>query len=577
MNFTFQIQHHSFDSILQERIRQNSYISDLWPLVYIISDDHHMEAYVGETTDAVSRMFTHLKHDEKKRLSTVHLITSEVFNKSATLDIESNLIRYFSGDGKYNLLNGNVGIANHTYYQKNEVYWEIFKKIWQRLRKEGLARNTIESIDNSDLFKYSPYKALTPEQTDGIIMIMKALIDKKARNVIVEGGAGTGKTIMAVYLFKLLHTDLENLDFRDFGEKSNEILQLAGQLKDAYPDPRVALVVPMASFRQTLGKVFKHIKGLNAKMVIGPAELAENKYDILFVDESHRLRKRLNLGAYYGNFDKVNAKIGLGKDKGNELDWVVKRADKRILFYDKAQSIKPSDVDQSDFDRIKAMAQTVTIPIRSQFRVRGGTDYVDYIDRLLHGRMKPTAKMPFMKGYEFVFFDSLADMIALLDEREKEYGLCRIVAGYAWKWVSKGGAPHDIEIGQVKLKWNSVDKDWVNSPNAPKEVGCIHTTQGYDLNYTGVIFGHEVSYDPATRQIVVREEHYHDRNGKQSISDPEALRSYIINIYKTLMLRGIRGTYVHVCDPHLRDYLAKHIPTASNYSYNDLLSMAAEN
>ena len=123
MRYSFRILNHEFDKSIGDKIKSNKFISDLWPLVYIISDGKNREAYIGETTDAISRMLAHLKNNEKKKLSSVHLITSEIFNKSATLDIESNLIRYFSGDGSFNLINGNLGIANHTYYQKNEIYW----------------------------------------------------------------------------------------------------------------------------------------------------------------------------------------------------------------------------------------------------------------------------------------------------------------------------------------------------------------------------------------------------------------------------------------------------------------------
>src|SRR5690606_19117201 len=89
--------------------------------------------------------------------------------------------------------------------------------------------------------------------------------------------------------------------------------------------------------------------------------------------------------------------------------------------------------------------------------------------------------------------------------------------------------------------------------------GCIHTTQGYDLNYTGVIFGHEIRYDEDLGQIVVDKNKYHDKSGRNSISDPEVLRQYILNIYRTIMLRGIRGTYVYACDDALRRYLKRHI------------------
>jgi len=100
----------------------------------------------------------------------------------------------------------------------------------------------------------------------------------------------------------------------------------------------------------------------------------------------------------------------------------------------------------------------------------------------------------------------------------------------------------------------------VHSENSINEVGCIHTTQGYDLNYAGVIFGKEITYDKEKNEIVILKENYFDINGKNSIVDPSELKNFIANIYKTLLLRAIRGTYVFVCDKNLREYFAKYIP-----------------
>jgi SOS-response transcriptional repressor LexA len=135
-----------------------------------------------------------------------------------------------------------------------------------------------------------------------------------------------------------------------------------------------------------------------------------------------------------------------------------------------------------------------------------------------------------------------------------------MVAGYSWKWVSRRDSSlHDIVIGDIKLKWNSVKSDFINSPNSINEVGCIHTTQGYDLNYTGIIFGNEISYNKDKKEIFIKKENYHDKAGHQGITNPLELKEFIINIYKTLMLRGIKGTYVYVCDKNLREYFKKHI------------------
>ncbi len=563
----FEIKKYNFSHKSLPEIDNNIFVNGLWPLVYILSDGRIKEAYVGETTDALSRMSNHLKNSSKNKLTALHLITSDKFNKSATLDIESNLIKYLAGDGQFRLLNGNIGLANHTYYQKNEVYWDIFKTLWTELKSEGITKKTLDQINNSDLFKYSPYKSLSTDQRASLIDIIKSLINKNFNTVLVEGGAGTGKTILAIFLFKLLSSDMNDLNYKEFGEDEKEFLGLVNQLRNTYPNPSMALVVPMAGFRNTLKKVFKNIKGLNAKMVIGPAEVANRKFDILVVDESHRLRKRVNLGAYFGAFDIANKKLNLAKDKGNELDWITLQSSKRVLFYDENQSIKPSDVNKKDFDLLKSDSKTIIKTLESQFRVRGGNDYVTYIDKLLHCRFRKDDNLFESKEYEFELFDSIEEMIEKIKINDEDFGLSRLVAGYSWKWVSKKNKTvNDIEIDGIKLKWNSVASDWVNSQNSVNEVGCIHTTQGYDLNYTGVIFGKEISYDKDKNEIIIKEENYFDINGKQSIQDPNELKEFIINIYKTILLRGIRGTYVYVEDLNLRNYFKEHIFINKNES-----------
>ena len=559
----FSIKKFNFDADLINEFNNLHYVKDLWPVVYILSDGTVNEAYVGETTDAYARMSNHLKNNIKNKLSAVHLISSEKFNKSATLDIESNLIKYISGDGQYKLINGNIGLANHNYYQKKEVYWDIFRSIWDNLRSVGIAKHPIDYIDNSDLFKYSPYKTLTSEQKSGLLTIMKNLLDNTYKNIIIEGGAGTGKTILAIFLFKLLNTTNEDFNFEEFGDNEFEFMELVFELKRKYPNPKMALVVPMSSFRTTLKKVFKNIKGLNANMVIGPAEIVKDTFDIVIVDESHRLRRRVNLGAYFRAFDVVCEKLNLDKHTCNELDWVMKQSESAVYFYDENQSIKPSDVKKEDFDKLKLNSLTKTEYLRSQFRAKGGNDYVNYITKLLNCKLTRTDTQFSSKDYEFILFDSIEDLVSEIKKRDIQNGLSRLVAGYSWPWMTNkkdAQQDFDIEIENTRLKWNSTNIDWVNSANSRDEVGCIHTTQGYDLNYTGIIFGNEITYDKESNEIRVLKENYYDVNGKQSIVDPEELKYFILNIYKTIMLRGIKGTYVYVCDKNLREYFSQFMP-----------------
>jgi len=559
------ISHYDFTNDLSKKLLTNHYVKDLWPLVYILSDGKTKEAYVGETTDTYKRLDTHLKSQKKNKLTSVRLITCDKFNKSATLDIESNLIKYISGDGEFKLLNGNLGLANHNYYQKKELYWDVFTHIWNKLRSEGVAKHSIEHIGNSDLFKYSPYKNLSKDQNESLLQILVTLEKGVSKSILVEGGAGTGKTILAIFLFKLLSSSLDDFNFAEFGEEKEMFLSLIGKLKQKNAAPKMALVVPMVSFRSTLKKVFKNITGLNPGMVISPAEVVHSKYDILVVDEAHRLRRRINLGTYYRIFDVVSEKLGFNKYSCSELDWVLAQSKHTILFYDELQTIKPSDTKAESFNLLKKLNDSTILKLRLQLRVAGGESYAKFVHALLKGSVATTQMQFKSKEYEFVLFDSLKDMIAEIQKREKESGLARLIAGFAWPWRSKKNkSVTDITIEDVQLKWNGTSSDWINSENALQEVGCIHTTQGYDLNYAGIIFGPEISYDSITEEIVIKSEKYFDKNGKQSIKDPEELKRFIINIYQTILLRGQKGTYVYVCDPLLRAYFEKYIPVVKH-------------
>ncbi|MEG0299206.1 MAG: DNA/RNA helicase domain-containing protein, partial [Aurantimicrobium sp.] len=122
----------------------------------------------------------------------------------------------------------------------------------------------------------------------------------------------------------------------------------------------------------------------------------------------------------------------------------------------------------------------------------------------------------------------------------------------------------DIQIGNLGLTWNRTATDWINSPTSLEEVGSIHTVQGYDLNYAGVIIGPDLGYDPVSKKIVFHRENYHDKKGKENNPrlgieyTDEDLLNYVVNIYRVLLTRGIKGTFVFVCDPALREQLGQN-------------------
>lgn len=540
-------------------IEENKYVIENYPIVYIIYDINLKTAYVGETINAVNRFKSHLSNAQKNALSNIYVISSPYFNKSATLDIESNLIKYMSGDGEYELLNANAGLVEHSYFQR-KIYFDIFLDLWDKLKLEKVVTKDVLAIDNSDLFKYSPYKSLNSDQKQAIKEFLLALLGNDNTTVFVNGSAGTGKTVVAVYLMKLLTTEINFEDYDELNSDEIEELELAKKVQEKFPNLKIGLVVPMTSLRKTIKNVFKNIRGLKSSMVMNASDASRGNYDILIVDEAHRLKQRKALTGY-GSFDNTNKRLGLDLDKGTELDWVLMSSKNQLFFYDANQSIKPSDVEVERFNELKDKKETITIELKSQLRSKGGLDYVKFVHELLHNTKSNYLKKWKSEEYELKLFYSFKDMFDLLNEKEAKYGLSRIISGYSWEWVSNKRNQPDLTLDGVDLYWNREQEDWINSIQSMNEMGCIHTTQGYDLNYSAIIFGSEIIFNDETNEIEIVRENYKDKKAKQGVDDIENLHEYILNIYETLLLRSIKGTYIYVVDDKLRNYFSNYIET----------------
>ncbi|MGX7668922.1 DNA/RNA helicase domain-containing protein [Flavobacterium pedocola] len=550
---------YDFNKDSLSKIEQNPWVKNQWPLVYFIQNETERIAYVGESTNASSRIKNHLANPKKAgKLNKISIIGSDKFNKSATLDIESNLIQYITSEGTYQLQNGNYGLINHNYYQQ-DLYKDLFKEIWNKLIEKKIVTKSLTEIENSELFKYSPYKSLNEDQYNSVLQILNGLCDKDTNRIFIKGSAGTGKTILATYLIKLLYSDVTEAGLEEYNDDELREINYIRSFQAKYPNAKIGLVIAMTSLRESLKNVFRKIPGLKPSIIINPSETfnLKEKYDLLIVDEAHRLRQYKNIG-WMGAFKKNNQKLGLD-DTGNELDWILANSKNQIFFYDSAQSVKPSDIDESYFDKLLQDNNTLNLQLTSQMRVKGGNNYISFVDELLHVKRKTTEYFE-IQDYELMTFDSLNDLYDELRKREELHGLSRLVAGYSWPWASKNDKNAiDIEIDGLQFQWNQTEKDWVNSPTAFREVGSIHTVQGYDLNYTGVIFGREIDYDEKTGKIVVNPKMYFDAYGKNGIKNIDDLKAYIINIYKTIMYRGIKGTFIYACNEGLRNYLKQNI------------------
>jgi DUF2075 family protein len=551
-----------------------------WPVVYTLSNEGVGDetVYVGESLRVGSRLAQHLGSREKQELKTVRVILDKTFNKSACLDLESSLIQLFSGDGKYRVLNRNDGIVNADYYDRGK-YQRTFDAIFEELRDSGAFTRSIPEIHNSDLFKLSPFKALNHEQAiavDGITEhLLSDLRRHKTGTLVVQGDPGTGKTIVAIYLIKMLRDiavmvpgdelDADSM-FADFFTEEN---------KDLVNGLRIGFVVPQQSLRKSIQGVFAKTYGLSKAMVLTPFDVgrSDETFDVIVVDETHRLNRRANQssGKANSNFREINERL-FGRDDIHltQLDWIMAQSRHQIFFVDPAQSVRPADLSISVQRELleNAKMENRFYPLSSQMRVKGGEDYIDYVRMIFNTRRYSLPQRRRFHGYELRMFDDLSVMHAVIREQDARVGLARLVAGYAWRWISKGDkSAYDIVLDGCRLRWNSTDTDWINSPGSVDEVGSIHTVQGYDLNYSGVIIGPDLSFDASNNRLTFQRDNYFDKKGMEnnrvlniSFSDEDML-GFITNIYSVLMTRGMLGTYVYVCDPALREWLRNFIPT----------------
>lgn len=542
-----------------------------WPVVYLIHNND--ELYVGETQNISGRFDQHLQNSSRQKLNTINIIFDNEFNKSAILDIEQSLIQLFGADKKFKLQNLNGGQSEkHNYYQR-EKYLNKIDKIWNELSRLGMTNNSLQEIKNSDLFKYSPYNTLTSEQNEVCKLIIYDIINKLTNDIdgtaVIQGGAGTGKTIVLInIIFKIINSTKMQIDFSDEETSLTENSQMLHDLRkfilEYGKELKIGYVVPMKSIRKTLKTVFKETKnGLRANMVIGPFDVFKDEYDILFVDEAHRLAQYKNIG--FRHDFKKNALL-MGKDPNDitQLDMIVSRSKYRVLIYDKNQTVKGSDITFEQFNNSLVNSSISSFYLTTQMRCIGGIIYTDYIDNIFNCSQESKLEV---ENYDFKLFNDVDKMINSIKQLDKKYGLCRNAAGYSWKWISKKikgynnvikQGKEDIKIKNYKYVWNMTNKEFILSENAINEIGCIHTLQGYDLNYVGVILGEEIDYDPSTNRIIIDLNKFYDKYVKQDCSNEEVER-YIINAYKVILSRGIKGCYVYACNKNMQEYLSKYI------------------
>lgn len=559
----------------EELLKTNKGID--WPVVYILDgkDGQKSVAYVGETSSAYNRMLQHLDNVVRKSMINEYVLFNDMFNKSAILDIENMLIEHMHANGKFELQNLNNGQSKfHNYYQRG-LYKELFKRIWKQLKKEGLADKTLLQVENSKIFKYSPFKQLTDEQYDLEVKLLdditETLKSGQKRNIIVEGGAGTGKSILAVSLIKYIaDVCTQKVDYSDIESIENlestiSYMQMNKEIA-SLPKPSIAFVAPMTEFKNTVKSVFKNIPSLKNVDVVSPVDLTKKKegYDIVLVDEAHHL-------ATYGkstshlSFKQADDRLGFTDyENTTQLDWIKKQAKHvAIFFYDRKQSTSGADVPEKDFLAMKDEKKNNWYPINHQIRLIAGEEYISYWSKLLRNETNENAPDFRSTGYDFKIFDDCAEMMDAIKEKDKEYdGLCRVVSGYGFPFTKsmrdKKGIhstqDYDFMIDGKKYSWNGINENFATDEKSVSLIGSVFTCQGYDFNYAGVIFSNDIRFNKEKGVIECAPSSYYDKHGKVGTDVNKTIED-IINSYLVLLTRGMKGTYIYCCDKNLKEYL----------------------
>ncbi|MTK68833.1 DUF2075 domain-containing protein [Turicibacter sanguinis] len=382
----------------------------------------------------------------------------------------------------------------------------------------------------------------------------------KKNVLIVEGGPGTGKSVLAINLLVKLTSEemVSQYITKNSAPRSIYCEKLQGNHKKSY-----------------INNLFK---GSGCYY-----ESDKNEFDVLIVDEAHRL----------------NEKSGMFKNKGeNQTKEIINAAKFSIFFIDENQRVTVSDAGSKEAIRFFAgqlNADVYEMKLDSQFRCNGADGYLSWLDDVLE--IKQTANFD---GFEFDYDIKVVDdpnvMRDLIEKKNVINNKARIVAGYCWEWKKDGrnNTNHkDIEIKEhhFGVSWNLGNSStWAIDPTSVKEAGCIHTCQGLEFDYVGVIIGDDMRYEngqvvtdffkrASTDQSIKGLKGMYKKNPEEAL---ELADKIIKNTYRTLMTRGQKGCYIYCTDHNLSIYLKKrlnqtdkvirYIPVADTYGW----SMAAE-
>ena len=384
------------------------------------------------------------------------------------------------------------------------------------------------------MVRNQPLFALLDEQAVCFDMCVRTMLqclkDHKKRTVIIQGGPGTGKSVLAVNL--LLHYLLCSCNAAYVTKNSA---------------PRQAFLSILSGNRADGIADICHL----FRSPFGLSNVPANGYDCLIVDEAHRLVKKM-----YGDWTGEN-----------QVKECINAALLTIFMLDEDQAVTTKDI--GSIEEItkwcKELGSSVIMreetKLVSQFRCNGSDAYIQFIDNLLQ-RNKESLNVPLTElNYDFRVFDDASQMREALREKNAN-NKARMVAGYCYDWNVKNHRGYiDISLpGGFEAKWNlENDRIWAINPKSFEEVGCIHTAQGLEFDYVGVLIGKDLLFldgQVVTNKSAISAD---DRtSGIRGASDDVA-RRLILNTYKTLLTRGQKGCFVYCEDDALREYFKRMI------------------
>jgi DUF2075 family protein len=355
--------------------------------------------------------------------------------------------------------------------------------------------------------------------------------------LIIKGGPGTGKSVISINALAKLTSERMNVKYVTANAAPRDVFQ--AKLKNLVK-----------------GDSVKHLFGGSGSYT----ESKKDSMDVLIVDEAHRLRMKS------GMFKN------LGESQAKEI---INSAKLSVFFIDEAQKVTWSDV--GEISRIKAYAAKLGADVEllelvSQFRCGGSDDYMAWLDDSLGLQDIPENYFSKEK-FDFQIFNSVSKLHDAIRKKNQVNNKSRIVAGYCWNWISKKDPKaYDIVIPEdnYQARWNlaSYGNEWIINPKSVDEVGCIHTCQGLEVDYVGVIVGSDLGVENGKLVSSPRGRAKSDKSlngyvGERKLN-PEAADAkadeLIRNTYRTLMSRGMKGCYVYFTDPEVKKYFESRMP-----------------